>query len=147
MPCPVCTSRSFTVIKEFTSEQVANAHLLSNIPNSKFIELKNHLELLWNTNKVKVLSCSECDLCYADPFKAGDITFYELSSFDTPYPQNKWEFNQTLQTLDNTREPTNTHVLEIGAGKGYFLEKLIDHKYPPNNLLALEFSSSGKSEI
>jgi SAM-dependent methyltransferase len=144
--CPVCRSESHSIVNELTSHEVANSHLLANATSSRFGELKAHLETLWGDDRVRVYACPNCELCFADPFKAGDIDFYELASYDTPYPAYRWEFDETLRAL-RKKCPDDTSVLEVGAGKGYFLDKLVESDYQRDNLLALEFSSVGKEEI
>ncbi len=143
--CPLCNFEAPHIIKQYTSEQVANTHVVRNINPDGFKDLKDHLEVLWNNRSVNVRRCFRCDFCFADPFVSGDAKFYELSSFDTAYPTDKWEFQRTLDMI--TKSDRDARILEIGSGKGHFLRKLINLGFLPNNLLAVEYSSTGMRAI
>ncbi len=69
-------------------------------------------------------ACAVCKLRYYEPQLCGDEQFYnELSTrFSWYYEANKWEFDEAIDLLESA--PSVSSLLEVGCGKGYFLEKV-----------------------
>ena len=145
--CPICSTECSRVIREFHSSDVENAFVPATAHNERFAKLRAHTEYLWESDKARIVACDQCSFAFSDPFVAGDATFYELSSFDTPYPKDKWEFRHTLAALTNLPNRASLSALEIGAGKGYFLQHLINAGFSRDKLVAFEFSSAGREAI
>jgi SAM-dependent methyltransferase len=144
--CPLCSASPSGVIHAFTSAEIADFFTPRSLSRAKYARMVSILEGLWRRTAVKVVKCDACAFCYADPFVAGTPEFYNLEAPDTPYPRDKWEYRRTLQQLARWPETTST-LLDVGAGKGYFLSQLIGRGWEPRNLMAAEFSTLGRSAI
>jgi SAM-dependent methyltransferase len=144
--CPLCSASPSGVIHTFTPAEVADVFTPSNLCRAKYGRMVSILEDMWRRTAVKVVKCDACEFCYADPFVAGTSEFYNLEAPDTPYPRNKWEYRHTLQELGRCSGAGST-LLDVGAGKGYFLSQLIGQGWEPRNLMAAEFSTSGRGAI
>jgi SAM-dependent methyltransferase len=67
--------------------------------------------------------CSVCALEFYSPDYVGDGQFYErLAHGDWYYEPAKWEFDEAIRRLGGN--PGIRSLLEIGCGKGFFLEKV-----------------------
>ncbi|CAO4163465.1 class I SAM-dependent methyltransferase [Methylorubrum populi] len=144
--CPLCGLPPRGVIQTFTAAQTAElftSRVLGREPNRRMEAI---LKDLWHGETVQVMRCDRCDFGYADPFVAGTAEFYQLEAPDTPYPRDKWEYRHTLQQLAGWSAQGAT-LLDIGAGKGYFLSQLIEAGWNPGNLMATEFSAAGRRAI
>ena len=144
--CPLCSASPSGVIHTFTSAEVADFFTPRSLSKAKYARMVTILEGMWRRGAVNVVKCDACEFCYADPFVAGTPEFYNLEAPDTPYPRDKWEYRRTLQQLARWSETAST-LLDVGAGKGYFLSQLIGRGWDPRNLMAAEFSTSGRAAI
>lgn len=144
--CPLCGASPSGVIHTFTSAEVADFFTPRSLCGAKYARMVSILEGMWRRNAVKVAKCGACEFCYADPFVAGTAEFYNLEAPDTPYPRGKWEYRRTLQQLARWSGTAST-LLDVGAGKGCFLSQLIGQGWDPRNLMAAEFSTSGRGAI
>ncbi len=95
-----------------------------------------------------LVRCPRCQFVFASPFKAGNSSFYALAYTYTAdkYPQNKWEYDETIRRLDHRFGQRNRY-LEIGAGSGVFVKKLIPDFVRPEDATCFEYSSSGADAI
>jgi SAM-dependent methyltransferase len=92
---------------------------------------------LWGQDHVDVWSCDRCGFGYAVPFLGGDAEFYALAHEGDPhYPDDRWEFAETLEALAGLPPPGR--VAEIGAGHGAFLNRLRT-QYPHSDVVAADF--------
>jgi 2-polyprenyl-3-methyl-5-hydroxy-6-metoxy-1,4-benzoquinol methylase len=86
--------------------------------------LTAHIEQLWGAPTAEIMRCGTCGFGFVSPWVSGDCEFYRLVHQAEPhYPNNRWEFEQTLNALKHGNRQVRA-VLEVGAGKGAFLEKL-----------------------
>jgi 2-polyprenyl-3-methyl-5-hydroxy-6-metoxy-1,4-benzoquinol methylase len=70
------------------------------------------------------MRCGTCGFGFVSPWVSGDGEFYRLVHQSDPhYPDDRWEFEQTLNALKHDSRHVRA-VLEVGAGKGAFVEKL-----------------------
>ena len=143
--CPICTgTQTNQIVRRFSLQTVANYF----IPRSRSAELHacllESLHRLWGGNdNVTIRKCAECGFSFADPFVAGDASFYNLvNSNDPHYPRNRWEFGRTIKAL----KPIGAHrnklrVLEVGAGEGWFLDQLLASTVAPHlEIIAAEYN-------
>jgi SAM-dependent methyltransferase len=114
--------------------------LLENSPE-RHAALKQHIVQLWGANRCIVRRCEECAFGFADPYVAGDVTFYNLAYERVDYPTEKWEFDRTLQDF-KMDSFSGRRVLETGAGQGLFLDKIVDRYVPRSGITALEFNDT-----
>ncbi|MDR3460681.1 MAG: class I SAM-dependent methyltransferase [Beijerinckiaceae bacterium] len=85
--------------------------------------LNQHIQKLWQSGSASVFECRVCGFGFAWPFTAGDAAFYNLAYPYATYPKSKWEFLRTLDVLA-TLETKGKTALEVGAGRGHFLDLL-----------------------
>lgn len=146
MNCPLCGQPPSSVINTFTVTDVAEFFTSRAIDPEACDRMETILAELWGGNTVQVMRCDPCEFGYADPFVAGTADFYGLEAPDTPYPRDKWEYRHTLQQLAGWPSATSS-LLDIGAGKGHFVSRLVDRGWKPGNLMTTEFSAAGKAAI
>jgi SAM-dependent methyltransferase len=85
-------------------------------------------------------------LKFSTPFKAGDALFYNLAHPSHVYPKNRWEYDYAISVI-RSKMDKEFSLLEIGAGSGVFLRKIIDCGVPANKLLAIEFDDGASQSI
>lgn len=141
--CPACLESATSTLWTASPEQAAQAFIRRESDPTSFKALANHIEQLWGTREVELLHCDRCGLGFAHPFVGGDATFYNIAYPGTPgYPDNKWEFQLTIEDLAprvKTRA-SDVRCLEVGAGIGNFLKRLSTLGIQSRNILALEFN-------
>lgn len=144
--CPLCGRPPSGIINSYTAQDVAEFFTSRVLGRERCDRMEAILHRLWGGDTVRVVRCDPCAFGYADPFVAGTAEFYQLEAPDTPYPRDKWEYAHTLRRVSDRLSP-EASLLDIGAGKGYFLSRLIDRGWKPGNLMATEFSVSGGEAI
>jgi len=146
--CPACGSQTISFSHTFNSYEAAK-HLSSE--KQKLSELRLHIESLWGRDKCSYYVCDACTLFFAHPFIAGDGKFYEIVySIPDSYPNWKWEFQITYEKLIHIRKQkdiSDSYLLEIGAGKGVFVDKISLNIIKKENILCTEYSQVGKRKI
>lgn len=145
--CPICYSSNYECLWEVTSNQAAQHFVLKEKDFDRHTKLAHHLEHLWSQGSCKVLHCGECGFCFSNPYVAGDKTFYELAWGQTSYPSWKWEFQMTYDALLSLYRKDSFRILEIGAGNGMFISRLIPELVAKENVYCTEFSDYGRNEI
>jgi len=80
----------------------------------------------------------DCQFGFAEPYVAGDMRFYNLANVRVDYPIDKWEYTRTLKELAGASFHAG-RVLEVGAGDGFFLDKIADIYVAKSGIIALEF--------
>jgi len=144
--CPLCARPTSDVLTRFAVAEMAEFFCSEALDREKYARMQVILRRLWSDDHVEVLRCGHCDFGFADPFVAGDAEFYNLQAPDTPYPQDKWEYRRSLQDFLTARGSIG-RVLDVGAGKGFFLRHLIANGWAPGQLEATEFSATGTRAI
>jgi SAM-dependent methyltransferase len=141
--CPACRAGSTQVLWTASANEAAQAFVRAESDPSRHAALTEHIHRLWGGERCSVMRCVQCGLGFSHPFVGGDATFYNLAYPGTPgYPDNKWEFQLTLQDLQ--RQPAarlqQARCLEVGAGIGNFLKRLVPLGCPAAKVLALEYN-------
>jgi len=144
--CPLCARPTSDVLRRFTLCETAETFCPEMLGRDKYLHMQRILEQLWSCDHVEVLRCGHCDFGFSDPFVAGNAEFYNLQAPDTPYPRDKWEYRRTLRVFAGLRGSVRS-VLDVGAGKGYFLRHLISDGWSPGQLESTEFSITGRRAI
>lgn len=144
--CPVCFASSTQLLWVAKSEQAAQHFVLKEKDPERFLALVSHIEHLWGRNTCEIIQCGNCEFCFSHPYIAGDERFYTLAYERTGYPSWKWEFEMTFNLLIESKIPDCT-LLEIGAGNGAFVKKILGVILPKENILCTEYSEYGKKEI
>jgi hypothetical protein len=101
--CPVCSSESAQTINSFSAREAAQHFVLREASPKRNSELTSYITTLWGGDDCAVRQCNECGFGFADPYIAGDVTFYNLAFDRKSYPGDKWEFRRTLRELSSTR--------------------------------------------
>jgi len=123
--CPVCCSER-TQTRFTLSAQEAAQHFVLNEANPKRNrELSSHISNLWGGRDCSIRQCEDCGFGFAVPYVAGDATFYNLAYERSSYPSEKWEYDRTIKELSSINFRAE-HILEVGAGFGFFLDKIVD---------------------
>jgi 2-polyprenyl-3-methyl-5-hydroxy-6-metoxy-1,4-benzoquinol methylase len=119
--CLLCGAHTTRIVQRLSASQVTNAYRQ---------ELGIHCDL--PVDELMYLSCANCELRFFWPPATGDENFYEhLQEIRWYYSPDKQEFQIAARYIDAT-----DHVLEIGAGRGLFLQHIKSGSYT-----GLEFSS------
>jgi SAM-dependent methyltransferase len=137
--CPVCSSESAQTINSFSAREAAQHFVLREANPKRNSELTSYITTLWGGSDCVVRQCNECGFGFADPYIAGDVTFYNLAFDRRGYPGEKWEFRRTLRELSSMNFHA-TRVLEVGSGFGLFLDKIVGEYVSRSGIVALEFS-------
>jgi len=148
--CPACLDPPGVPLHRFTVTQAAQHFVREQSDCRRHRALRDHIRTLWNADECQVIRCPSCGFCYAKPYIAGDATFYGLAFGATNYPTRRWEFEQTRDTLARlVQEGTlrEFSLLEIGAGSGAFLKRVVPDLIAPEHVLATEYSDYGVQQV
>lgn len=157
--CPVCNSNSGLLLYIVRSKQVAKHFLYTSnaLSETKLDELSKHIsDNLWKAPDAKVIECVNCRFTYANPFISGDYFFYntmlhgEAEIGDGVNSEEKWdwEFEEARKCISKiVNEQANPALLEIGASTGVFIKRISNELINKNDILCLEYSELGVSEI
>jgi 2-polyprenyl-3-methyl-5-hydroxy-6-metoxy-1,4-benzoquinol methylase len=146
--CPVCGHHDCRRLYSVTPEAAAQHYVLREVEPDRYAALLDHIRELWGNKDCKLVCCSSCQFGFAVPFKSGSPDFYSLAYKygADKYPRNKWEYDETIRMLQHRRSRQNRY-LEIGAGSGAFVKKLIPDFVKPEDATCIEYSSNGAKAI
>jgi SAM-dependent methyltransferase len=139
IPCPACSSERSRTEFSVLAQEAAQHFVLRQGNPQRHDALARHIELLWGGKSCEIRTCKDCQFGFANPYVAGDSTFYNLAYERASYPVEKWEFSRTLEDLRAIRF-VGQRVLEAGAGQGFFLDKIVESLVPRGGITALEYS-------
>ncbi len=148
--CPCCLGTQGLLHRTVTAEESATQQIRPWGDSSRHAELAAHIRRLWDSDYCSLVRCTACGATTSYPFVAGDMRFYDLAYGHTDrYPSNKWEYREALAHLlgPGANYRPNLRVLEIGAGRGAFLRKLVEGGVSPSGLAAVEYSALGRSAL
>ncbi|MGI8568683.1 MAG: class I SAM-dependent methyltransferase [Methylocella sp.] len=137
--CPACYSERTQTLYSLSAQEAAQQFVLSEGNPQRNRELSSHINDLWGGRDCSVRQCKDCGFSFADPYVAGDATFYNLAYERLNYPSDRWEFERTVRELSSINFRAE-RVLEAGAGFGFFLDKIVDTYVPRSGITALEYS-------
>jgi 2-polyprenyl-3-methyl-5-hydroxy-6-metoxy-1,4-benzoquinol methylase len=137
--CPACLSTDTSLKIRFSAEQAAQHFVQAKEYPDINLKLRSHIERLWNGTSCDIESCTNCGFGFSWPFIAGDDVFYNLAYPHVGYPTAKWEFERTLQVLKGLNL-SSKRMLEVGAGFGFFLDRLCKDGATPSNIEAIEYN-------
>jgi len=82
-------------------------------------------------DEIKVMQCGDTHFMFYYPFSTeGDEAYYaRMSQFEWYYNPQRWEHNKALTLIEK-----NEKVLEVGAGAGFFLKRLMDRNITAHGL-------------
>lgn len=148
--CPICGFTKGKLLYSVTSEDSAQHFVLKEVNSIRHRELADHIASLWGQQTCELVSCGSCAFTFANPYVAGDLTFYTLAYERSGYPKWKWEYQQTADAISEIAsrpEQSPLRLLEIGAGDGAFVRKISPEIVAKDNILCLEFSEYGRNRI
>lgn len=141
--CPVCGSTRLSTTGSVTSQDAA-LHFCAREDASRFAELRGSIETLWGRTTADLHVCADCRFGFAWPYVAGDADYYRLAYERAQYPADKWDYVRAERALDEL--PTPTRVLEIGAGFGYFLDR-VRARVPAVDVIATEYGEPAREVL
>jgi len=123
LTCPACKSdKEKQVINEYNYLQESKYFC----PESRDIDrnkrFANAIRRLWKQDTGYFLRCTDCGFGFGYPFIGGDEEFYNIVHEQSGYPKNRWEYDLTINEFFKTKPVIK--ILDIGAGVGYFLDKI-----------------------
>jgi len=149
LPCPACGATGARTLHTYTAAEAAQHFVLRETAPERHDALREHLHALWGGDACTVRQCPACGFAFADPHVAGDERFYTLAYERTGYPQEKWEYHVTearVRALAAEAERPLS-LLEVGAGDGAFVRRLVPAVVPPAGVLCTEYSAYGRERI
>ena len=138
--CPICFSEGSCKLYDVTPQEAAQHFILKEDNRQRNQDLAAHISKLWGGRNCSIRQCCDCEFCFSDPYVAGDVTFYDLAYERAGYPSDKWDFRRTIRELSSTNFRAK-RVLEVGAGFGFFLDKIVDTYVPRSGITALEYGN------
>ena len=145
VPCPVCATESAVQLWQVSSRDAAQHYVLKEAAKERYNALVKSIESLWGGENCRVVRCGSCQFVFSDPYIAGNAGFYGLAYERSGYPKWKWEYQITLEALRH--EKKSEAYLEIGAGDGAFVSKVVNELIPPERAFCTEFSEYGRNRI
>jgi SAM-dependent methyltransferase len=132
--CPACLDANSSIDHHFVAEEAAQHFVLREEDPGRHDALLACIRRLWGQNYCEIACCKACGFSYSWPYVAGDTEFYNLAFPRASYPRDRWEYERSIRALNAT---SVGRVLEIGAGQGFFLDKL---GADPRDIVALEYN-------
>lgn len=108
--------------------------------------MAEQIRRLWGQDYCQVIQCDACGFCFSNPYVSGNDEFYRLAYDRKGYPKWKWEYQVTYDKL-NPLSGKNIRLLEIGAGDGAFVRRIVGSVVPHQNILCTEYSDFGRTQI
>lgn len=94
---------------------------------------------------MQIYQCDDCGFGFSHPFAAGTETIYNLiTDGDAHYPRNRFEFTETVKRLSQRGQVDR--LLELGAGSGAFLSKVIQANLA-GHITAMEYDDSAIARL
>ncbi len=137
--CPACHSRAITSQQRMSAREVAHCFAPERADAESHARIFSCVTSLWGGETCEIMSCKDCGFGFAWPFVAGNAEFYNHTGANGAYPRTKWEFARTLAELARLNTE-HARVLEVGAGNGYFLDRICPGLVRSENVTALEYN-------
>ena len=146
--CPFCSHKAGYALYEVTSAEAAAHFVSASRDRARNTRLQAIVERHWRGPSCQLVECGGCAGVFASPFVGGDSEFYQAAYDEQKvgfYPADRWEYGESLR-LSRTPFETSS-CLEIGAGDGAFVKRLIGAGVPPGAITVLEYSRYGKAAM
>ena len=142
LSCPICAAQQLEKIHEFSSEQAAEAFVPLRRDRGRHNALRQNVEGLWGGPSCKIVRCRECCFVFPDPYIAGSPEYYDLAYGTPSYPENRWEYDRAIAIVGRISSNERPRVLELGAGSGHFVKRLLSESgIPPDRIMATDYTS------
>ncbi len=146
--CPFCGQAGGTVVLVVSAREATLHFLRPHQDAEVFALLIEHIRKLWGSDSCSLIQCGSCAGVYSWPFVGGDADYYALAYKHVyGYPQNRWEFGVTLETLRADSAALSRRCLEMGAGDGSFLKRLLGLGFAGRKVCAVEYSERARQSI
>jgi 2-polyprenyl-3-methyl-5-hydroxy-6-metoxy-1,4-benzoquinol methylase len=149
--CPVCAAEEGLLLYSVNNLQSAQHFILKEKYENIHAKLANHIKKLWGSDHCKIIRCSNCSFCYANPYVAGDDEFYYYIYSRSTYQSTwKWEHQTCYEILKRMKEEgklNNFRLLDIGAGDGVFVKKIAPCLTDKKDVVCTEYSDYCVSKI
>jgi SAM-dependent methyltransferase len=146
--CPICGGANTAFVHVFSAQDAAQRFVLRDTDRERHDALIDSIRSLWKRNTCEIRRCRDCDFGFTVPFVSGDPLFYSLAYPVNDFPANKWEYQRTVRALRQTyAAPSDGKILELGAGSGKFLEKIVPSLFAHENTTAVDFDSANASAL
>ena len=143
--CPICNSDN---CKEFLIINYVEAGDLLSSNKEKRASISNIVKSIWKQDDASFVKCNTCQFAFSHPFIAGNGEYYSLAyNEEIKYPTTKWEYEKTIQVIQNLSGKDDLKLLEIGAGDGAFLSLISPKFIKKENIVSTEYSESGLEKI
>jgi SAM-dependent methyltransferase len=97
---------------------------------------------LWHGSTCQIVQCRQCRFVFPDPYVAGNPEFYDLAYGTPSYPENRWEYDRAIALSARVTSSGSPKLLELGAGTGHFVKRLLNEaRIPPARIVATDYSS------
>ena len=144
--CPACYAQDEHILIHTVSSITAAKHFLRNSGARDFSGLRNQIQALWKSAENNIMRCVGCGSRFSNPHIAGDPKFYELAYPESSYPESRWEFDLTCDTvIDSLKD--DGRLLEIGGGDGGFINQVVLAGLDPKRISVTEFSAEGRKNL
>lgn len=121
--CPACKSNDEKqIINEYNYVQTSKYFCPVSRDKERNERYANAIRRLWKQDVGYFLRCNACGFGFGYPFIGGDDEFYKIVHEQSDYPANRWEYDITINRF--FKESPVAKILDIGAGAGYFLDKV-----------------------
>jgi SAM-dependent methyltransferase len=148
LSCPVCGSGNAAFVHVFSAQDAAQRFVLRDTDRERHDALVDSIRSLWKGNICEIRRCRDCDFGFTVPFVSGDPLFYSLAYPVNDFPREKWEYVRTVQALRQIYPtPSEDKVLELGAGSGKFLEKIVPSLFARENATAVDFDAANAQAL
>jgi SAM-dependent methyltransferase len=140
--CPICTAQQLQPLHAFNSEQAAEAFVPLRRDPGRHEALRKNIEGLWNGSTCQIAQCSECQFVFPVPYVSGTPEFYDLAYGTPSYPENRWEYDRAITLSSRVGAADSRRVLELGAGTGHFVKRLLhEARIPAVQIVATDYTS------
>lgn len=140
--CPACHCTATEYVFTVSAAEAAQHFVLREEHPDRHRELLAHIARLWGKDTCDIRKCTECQFGFADPYVAGDALFYNLAYPRVNYPPDKWEYAATAAKLKSRTFLTKGDVLDVGAGFGFFMDKIKPLMVADQHGFAIEYNES-----
>ncbi|MDR3466830.1 MAG: class I SAM-dependent methyltransferase [Xanthobacteraceae bacterium] len=137
--CPACLGNHAQPILSVSAQEAALHFVSPRFDAERNDRILSRIRSLWGSDQCRILECQNCGFGFSWPFVAGDAAFYNLTGSDAVYPKVKWEFSRTVEALA-LRDTSDARILEVGAGNGFFLDRVSPRLIRQENVTAVEYN-------
>ena len=130
MSCRLCGNNKYIKLRSYYTKDIIKIY-----QDIFSLDVREYFK----EDRLDLYQCAECSLQYFPNGVEGKSDFYEqLSKIDWYYMKDKYEYDYAIKKIISAKPES---ILEIGCGKGYFLDRVKDSFFvraTEQNLEAIE---------